>query len=247
MHQITTRFFSTILLILSFSLTASAETFKVALYDGGSPPLFFEKGDANTGIYVDLLNEIALLTGHVFDYGYFPTQRAMVLFESGDLHLEPGINPVWRSSSKVPGEFSIPFAKAEDVVLFQAEKLIPVNSASDLTGKKVGTIKGFYYPGYMEAFSSGALLRKDSLSEDNLMLKLAHNRIDVAFIRKEAAQYRIKVNNEFKNLVFKDRISSVDIMLRVHPSKSDALGSLNSAIKTLKENGTIETIFQKYR
>lgn len=232
-------------LFISFSSTA--ESLKVVLYDGGSPPLFFAKGDANTGIYVDLLKEIGAVSGHQFEFQYYPTKRAMLLFEEGSVDLEVGINPAWRSSSKVPGEYSVPFGKSEDVVVFQSGKVKPVSTAGDLAGAKVGTIKGFYYAGYMDAFASKKISRQDSQDEDKLMQKMASGRLDAAFIRKEAAQYRIKVDSKFKALVIGDVIGSADIMLRIHPSKSSVIESINAAIKTLKENGTLDEIYSQYR
>lgn len=241
------RFLVTVLAGLAISLSSTADSLKVVLYDGGSPPLFFAKGDSNTGIYVDLLNEIGRVAGHKFEFHYYPTKRAMVLFEEGSVDLEVGINPAWRSSSKVPGDYSVPFGQSEDVVVFQKGKVKPVSSAADLAGAKVGTIKGFYYAGYMDAFAGRKIHRQDSLDEDKLMQKMAGGRLNAAFIRKEAAQYRIKVDNKFKALVIGDVIGSADIMLRVHPSKSSIMDSLNSAIKTLKESGKIDEIYSQYR
>jgi polar amino acid transport system substrate-binding protein len=233
--------------VLGMSSFGSADTLRVVLYDGGSPPLFFAKGDNNTGIYVDLLMAIGEQSGHQFQFDHLPTKRAMALFEQGQVHVEPGINPVWRSGSKVPGEFTIAFAKAEDVVIFNDGQLKAVTGPQDLNGMKVGTIKGFFYPGYMDAFTAGSLLRQDSLNEDKLMLKLVNNRIDTAFIRKEAAQYRIKTDPKLKTIKIGDVIGSADIMFRVHPSKASVIPAMNQAITELKANGTIETIYSKYR
>lgn len=237
----------TLLCLLGMSTFSFAETLKVVLYDGGSPPLFFEKGDSNTGIYVDLLNAIGKQSGIQFQFDYLPTKRAMALFEQGQVHVEPGINPVWRSGSAVPGEFTIAFAKAEDVVIFNEGKLKSVSGPQDLSGMKVGTIKGFFYPGYMDAFGSGSIHRQDSLNEDKLMLKLVNNRIDTAFIRKEAAQYRIKTDASLKSIQIGSVIGSADIMFRVHPSKASVIPAINEAITELKANGTVETIYAQYR
>lgn len=237
----------TLFCLLGVSAISSAETLRVVLYDGGSPPLFFAKGDSNTGIYVDLLNAIGKESGHQFQFDHLPTKRAMALFEQGQVHVEPGINPVWRSSSPVPGEFTIAFAKSEDVVIFNEGKLKPVSGPQDLSGMKVGTIKGFFYPGYMDAFGSGSILRQDSLNEDKLMLKLVNNRIDTAFIRKEAAQYRIKTDSNLKSVQIGSVIGSADIMFRVHPSKASVIPAMNKAITALKSNGTIDTIYSQYR
>lgn len=226
---------------------ANAETFNVGLYKGGSPPLFFDKGDSKTGIYVDILNAIGKESGHTFNYQYYPTKRVMVLFEKGKLDLEPGVNPLWRSNSSVPGEFSAPFAKAEDVVVFPAGKVRQVSGPADISGLKVGTIKGFFYPGFMDAFSAGSIKRADSVDEDQLMKKLANARLDTVFIRKEAALYRIKINPDYAKLAVGNSISSSDISMRLHPSKKSALDSINKAIAKLKQNGEMDKIFAKYQ
>jgi polar amino acid transport system substrate-binding protein len=238
---------STLCIAMTLSLSSYSDTLKVILYDGGSPPLFFAKSENKTGIYVDILMAIGDKTGHKFEFNHLPTKRAMALFENGKMHLEPGINPIWRSSSKVPGEFSEPFGKAEDIVIFPKGKLKPVNGPEDLSKSNIGTIKGFFYPGYMDAFGSRKITRKDSLDEDKLMLKLANNRIDAAFIRKEAAQYRIKTDSKLANIETGNVIGSADIMFRIHPSKSGVIPSINKAISELQASGALDAIYNKYR
>ena len=67
------------------------------------------------------------------------------------------------------------------------------------------------------------------------------------FIRKEIAQYWIKVKPEYKNFEIGEIISSDEIMIRVHPSKTNVLERLNKAIKQLKQSGQIERIYTNYK
>lgn len=235
------------ILALFCSMALQAETLKVALYDGGSPPLFFDKGDKETGIYVDLLNEIGQRTGLQFEFLHYPTQRAMVLFDDGQVHVEVGIHPSWRASAKVPGSFTVAFGKSDDVSVFPENQAVPVQGASDVIGKRVGTIKGFYYPGFMDAFASGQIQRKDSVSEDQLLKKLASGRLDLVFIRKEALLYRQKIDAAYRTLVMGDVIGSADISIRIHPSKASHITEINAAITAIRNDGSLERIYDRYR
>ena len=99
----------------------------------------------------------------------------------------------------------------------------------------------------MEAFAAQEIHRKDSLDEDKLMQKLANGRLDAAFIRKEAALYRIKMDTSYNNIKVGPVIGSADIMLRIHPSKAATLDSINAAITKIIDNGQLQSIYDKYR
>lgn len=232
---------------LFWAMALQAETLKVALYDGGSPPLFFDKGDKETGIYVDLLNEIGQRTGLQFEFLHYPTQRAMVLFDDGQVHVEVGIHPSWRASAKVPGSFTVAFGKSEDVAVFTENQAVPVQGTSNLMGKRVGTMKGFYYPGFMDAFASGQIQRKDSVNEEQLLKKLSSGRLDLVFIRREAVLYRQKIDAEYHGLVIGDVIGSADISIRIHPSKAAHIAEINAAISAIQSDGSLEHIYARYR
>lgn len=100
------------------SANVFGETLTVAVTEHGKPPLTFPQHSSQTGIYLDILAAIGLITGDTFVFDYYPPKRIMFTFVAGKADIEMGINPVWRQSSRVPGEYTIPFAKAEDIVLF---------------------------------------------------------------------------------------------------------------------------------
>src|SRR5690606_23631833 len=95
---------------LSLSWCASgalAETFAVGFYD--YPPMMIE--DGRRGIYQDIFDELARLTGDRFDVQYYPYPRIGLLFDEGKLDIEPGVYPGWMQSQTTPGIFSVPFGK----------------------------------------------------------------------------------------------------------------------------------------
>lgn len=225
----------------------SATELIVGINNAGNPPLTFSQKDDEKGIYREILEQISQLSGHQFKYLYLPPKRLLFAFDKGEVHLEPGINPAWRSSAKLPGVYSNPFAVSENIILFAKNKRIAVRKPIDLLNRQVGTIRGYFYPGYMSLFESDRIKRLEGDSEYNLMSRMASGRIDQIFIQKDVAFYWMSKESRFNdfevgNVNFKDPIS-----FRIHPSKRHIVKSLNNAIERLNAEGKIEAIYNKYR
>jgi len=235
------------LLLLSVCRFSFAETFVVALYESGSPPLFFEKGSSKTGIYKDILTLIGSITGDQFEYKYYPARRAMKLFESAGYDIEPGINPAWREAAEIQGLYTVPFAEANDVIVFRKNEAKKSPKPKDLAGERVGTINGFVYPAFSSAFSSGLVFREDTRTEFQLMAMLSRKRLNQILIRKDTAEYRIRTNPQFSNLEVGPVIGFVPIMFRFHPDKTGAIERFNKVIKRLIDRSEIEQIYNRYR
>ncbi len=234
-------------IVVSALSPTQAETLNVGLYDTEFPPLHFKEGDQRTGLAKDILSHLSKLTGHHFVYTYLPALRLEAKFQKGEIDIETFVNPIWYEKSEVPGLYSVPYGKSSDVVVFRKDKRFPVAKASDLKGKRVGMIRGYSYPGFMEAIAKGDIVREDSGTEMQLLEKLAKGRYDQIFIQKEMAQYVIKRNSTYQDLEVGDEISSIDVMLRIHPSKDYILSDINHALKTMINAGVIEEIYNQYR
>jgi len=234
------------LLLLSICRFGVAETFVVALYEKGSPPLFFEKGAPETGIYKDLLTLIGAITGDHFEYKYYPAKRAMRLFDSAGYDIEPGVNPTWREAAEIQGVYTVPFAEANDVLVFRNNEVKEISKPEDLAGERVGTMNGFVYPPFSSVFSRGLVLREDTRTELQLIAMLSRKRLDQILMRQDTAEYRIRTNQQFSNLEVGPVISSIPIMFRFHPDKREAIERFNKAIKRLKDKREIERIYNRY-
>jgi len=234
------------LLLLSVCRFGFADTFVVALYESGSPPLFFEKSSSKTGIYKDVLTLIGSITGDQFEYKYYPARRAMRIFETAGYDIEPGINPAWREAAEIQGLYTVPFSKANDVIVFRKNETKKSSKPEDLAGERVGTINGFVYPYFSSAFNSGLVLREDTRTELQLMAMLSRKRLDQILIRKDTAEYRITTDPQFNNLEIGPVIGFVPIMFRFHPDKTDAIERFNKAIERLKDRREIEQIYNRY-
>lgn len=221
---------------------ARPDTFRVGFYN--YPPMMIESGQ--TGIYQELLEELAKITGHRFQIQYFPYARLLNEFDLGRIDLEPGVFPGWVKHRRVPGVFSVPFGKVVDVLVFAPGKHFPVSMPRDLSGRTIGLVRGYSYPDLRELFESGAVHRADAVSETQLMAMLAAGRIDQILINKAVAQYNILLMPKYGELVLGDVLGSFDVSLRVHPSKKALMPKLDEAILTLKRSGVIARIYAKY-
>ncbi|MBI9110065.1 ABC transporter substrate-binding protein [Maridesulfovibrio ferrireducens] len=237
-----------ILIIASpFAHISAAETFRVMLQVESFPPYSFEKGDSRSGIIEDLFTAFAKETGDTFEYVRVPFRRALYQFETGKIDLEPMCNPIWRQSSSLRGIYSIPFAVSEEIVLFNADKYIPINSPEDLLGKTVGVISGYHYPVYGPYFVDGRINSYPLYNENKLIQLLLAGRLDQALMNKDFAQYEIKLQNLKDRLIISEPCNVLDMMIRFHPSKKDAVPRFNKAIQKLLNDGTIEQIYDRYR
>ena len=229
-----------------FNTMSYAEQFKVGIIN--HPPYQMTDSEQFTGIYIDVFREISKETGDTFIFKFFPVARLKVQFTNGQVDIEPGINPSWRQNEPIRGEYTLPFAKSIDIALFNKGDSIPINGPESLPEKsRVGVVRGYFYPGFMESFDKGRIIRDISINEFKVLKKLAVNRYHIAFINKAVARYWISNDPTFKNFEIGSTIGVADIMLRVHPSKKQAVERFNKAIEKLIKNNKIDAIFAKYQ
>ncbi|UUY07085.1 transporter substrate-binding domain-containing protein [Pseudomonas sp. J452] len=231
------------LLFLAYSLPgAYAATFSVGFYN--YPPMMIE--DGKTGIYQDIFDELGKLTGDTFDVQYYPYPRISLLFNAGQLDIEPGVYPGWVHNQSVPGVFTVPFGKVVDVMVFAPGKSFPVKQPEDLRGKSVGLVRGYAYPDLAALINAGLIDRRNGLNEEQLLEMLTKSRFDQVVANKAIVQYSMVKMAKYRHLEIGDVMSSFDVSMRVHPKHEAWLEKLDAAILELKQQGVIEKIYAKY-
>lgn len=199
-----------------------------------------------SGIYQDIFNELSKLTGDTFNVQYYPYPRIGLLFDNGQLDIEPGVYPGWVRYQAVPGVFSVPFGKVVDVMVFAPGKAFPVKKPDDLRGKSVGLVRGYAYPDLKALIETGQVDRRNGLNEAQLLEMLSKSRFDQIVVNKAIAQYNVINVAEYRHLEIGDVMSTFDVSMRVHPLHEAWLPKLDAAILKLKQNGVIEKIYAKY-
>ncbi len=219
-----------------------AQTYVVGGYD--YPPFVHAK--ATQGIYVDLMEELALVSQQTFKWEHYPYARLDALFAKAHVHIEVGSSPLWTSSKRVPGFYTVPFYTLKDVVVFRRGEHTSMKSFTDLKGKRVGLVRGYSFPQFQKAFDDGIAIRIDAANELSLMKLLLHSRVDQIFISHDLFLHNQKIYKEFMDLIPGDIVGSYEVAIRVHPNYKSLVGTLNEGIKTLKKKGVIKAIINKH-
>ena len=228
-------------------MEVKAESLSVALYEGANPPYsVFEEGKV-TGIFVDLFNQLEKLTPYHFEFRGYPFARALHEFDAGRIDIEPGINESWRQHAKVLGEYSIAYGVSREVIVFQKGQKFPVSSPQDLFGQSVGLVRGYSYPRFDAAFAAKKITRIDNLSESLLLRQLLYGRVKQIFIGHRTILFYQKMYPEYRPFDVGDIVGEADVKLRIHPNKSYVMADINSALRQMIEDGSIENIYAKYR
>jgi polar amino acid transport system substrate-binding protein len=222
--------------------TSWSETYVIGGYD--YPP--FIHSNATQGIYVDIMEELALLTEEEFKWEHYPYARLDALFTKARVHIEVGSSPLWTKSKPIPGFYTKSFYALKDVAVFRKGEVQSVKYFSDLKDNRVGLVRGYSFPQFQQAFDDGLAVRVDAANEATLMKLLVNNRVDQIFISKDLFLYHKKMNNDFFELVSGDEVGSYNVAIRVHPAYKELVEVLDEGIKTLIERGRIKEIIRKH-
>lgn len=198
-------------------------------------------------LFVDILSAVSDLTELEFEFHVLPVAKGLQEFNLGRIDLEPGVHPIWRTYQSVHGVYSIPYAKSTEVIVFAPGQKKTVTHPSHLAGEIIGTTRGFSYPDFDSAFSSGMITRLDNLSQSLIIEQLFAGRFQQIFVGRSTILYFQKIRPEMQVLVIGNVVEEKEVMMRVHPSKEHVLESLNAALKTLLSRGEIKNIYDKYR
>ncbi|TIH20265.1 ABC transporter substrate-binding protein [Marinifilum sp. JC120] len=230
-----------------FAKDSAAENYRVLRYIESFPPYYFPANSSQTGIVKDIFTALSKETGDTFEFVRLPYKRALYQFATGKVDIEPMANPAWRGHSSVPGIYSIPFGVSEQVVLYNAKYAQSACLPKYLVGKTLGTVAGYTYPVFGPYFADGRIKEHQLKNENKLIQMLIAGRLHQAIMNKDFALYRIKTEQLKNQLAVSRPCNSVPMMIRVHPSRKDALPKLNKAIKKLLDDGTISKIYGRYR
>jgi polar amino acid transport system substrate-binding protein len=238
--------------LLLTSCSISANTYTVVSYNPPNPPHNIHTKDDQgdiviSGMIPDIFDQLGEITGDEFIMVQMPAARAIIQFDLGRVDIEPGINPIWRSNTQEKGIYSIPYKSAEEVIVFRSGEQFDVKIPKDLFGRQVGIVRGFTYPWFESSFILGDIDKILNKSEGLLVKQLMAKRIDQIFISKSSIEYMKKNDHTLNDIVVGDVVSSVEVMMRVHPEKSALLPRLNKALKQMIDDKSIDKIIAKYK
>lgn len=252
------RFITFILLILLFLTGCSQEEIRdsssqeddrllVGMTHASPPNAFInDEEDIEDGVMVDIMNAIAEINGYEITYVPMPFSSLIPSLESGRIDvISAGVGITEERAEVV--NFTEPVYGFKEALVVPGGNPGNVKSLLDLEGKSVGVSAGtFYYDYLIESDVDLDVKTYDTISE--MLLDLTQSRIDAAINDTPIVHYLNEKNPDY-NVDTVDEYDSnflVEIGLIVAKENEQLLEELNSTIKELKENGTLEEIHQKW-
>lgn len=205
------------------------------------PPFeYIEKGEI-VGFDIDLMNEVAKLLGKEVEYKHMAFDGLLLAMQTKKINLiVSGMTATEERRKHV--DFSEPYFTSKQAVIVKENSSI--TNFESLKGKKIGVVLGFTGDlAVTEQFKDTAeILRYDSTGQ--VVLGLISDKVDVIVIDSEPAKEYVANNKGLKMLDTPLAEEEYSIAL---PKNSDALlHDINSALITLKNNGTYDKIYAKY-
>ncbi len=214
---------------LKYNITASGSYYPYYIDDENSP-----------GILPEIIQHVLTLSNIDAQHIELPSKRTVKYLHLGHIDFDV-ISPEWLSEKERENDM---FRYSDN--LFTVEEYLVslsknINKWQDLEAIKkhpVGTVLGYYY------YDDERFTRVDFHSEKELVKALQLNRIEVAIIDKLSAIYWsnwFNINTQLGALH-----SQGNLKIRIRAEHQSLLKNINAAIEQLKNNGTIDTIINKY-
>jgi len=227
----------------------SAQTLVLAAAD--SVPTAYVDNGRQTGMLVDVINEVFKRTGYSVEIAIMPWARCLAEVKAGKID---GIFSVYRTRARqefltytdevLITQVQAFFVRKDSTISFDGD----LNKLSDL---RIGIINETSYgPRLDQALGKGVFKKVDvANSASTNIQKLLHDRIDVI------PSYRHVVLDSARTLGVAGSIKELSPAIEAIPSylafsnKKDyarAIEAFNQALRSMKEDGTYDAIFKKY-
>lgn len=167
------------LFLLFPNLLWSAEPLRAVVSQTNTAPyaIFDQHQRLTDGIAKDLLDALASRLNRPVQYLDLPRGRVVEWLVTDKADISCFLNPQW-----VPATYKLSWTP----VLFHTRQYIvrrsgdsPVRSNQDLSGKRIGTTRGFSYPELQPLFETNAAVRDDAESLEKNIQRLEQGRLDL--------------------------------------------------------------------
>ena len=206
-------------------------------------PFSFMENNQIVGFDIDLVTEIAKVMGKTLELQDMPFDALIPAMQTGQLQvIATGITPTQKRALQV--NFTKPYLKGDPLLIVSPEAT-PIKTVDELKDKKVAVNEGFTADYYMSAIKGPQLVRFASPIES--FMALASGRIDALV----AAENNVK---PFLNHYGANKFSVANIpdttdeyALALSKKYPELVAEIQQAIDTLQENGTLDTLKQKWK
>ena len=246
------RFLVISFLFLSFYSFAygNSSKLKVGFGFGNSEPYTIKKGETLVGgVLKDMMDELGKRIDKSVEYKIVPRKRHLQSAINGEVDTLCLYNPAWMEN---PEEvlWSKPLFKEKNIFIMNKKKKFSIKSLSDLKGKKVGTIRGYYYsPDLMKNFKNKTIERVDVTTLNQNFEKLEKSRIDALIDSDILMAHYVKANNGKDKFDYGEMVESSHDLFCYFSKKtmSQSYEQVKNTLEKMRSEGFIDNAIKKYR
>jgi len=224
-----------------------AEPVKYSVTDRSWNPYWIVELGEVSGILNDIMIELdQRLEISITANSQLPIRRTQYWFKNGEIQIECCVSEAWRNTPE-QAEVSLwtdEVLTVEEILIFPPGGSFEFNQMKDLQGKLIATVLGYGYEG-SEFFE-----RSDSVNNITQIQKVALARGEAGIIDRVELAYTLKHSKVLKEKNVKIEIGPVInrsvLKMRIHRSRPELVAPINTAIKGMKQDGTIQKIIDSY-
>ncbi len=203
-------------------------------------PFEYREGKNIVGFDIDLIKEIARISGFEIEFVNMQFDGLLPALESGKIDLIISGMTATEDRKKFV-DFSSPYYSTKQAILvYQDEQKI--QSFDDLVGRKVGVVLGFTGDILVSKIPNIQSQKFNAASE--VILALKSKKIEAVVMDYETAKNYAKQNSELK-LVQTD-FASEEYAIAMRKGNDELSGKINQAVKQIKELRFYDGLIVKY-
>lgn len=209
-------------------------------------PFEFEDNGTYTGFDIDLINAIAKEAGYEVELQPMQFAGLIPALQAGNVDVGiAGITIKPERAKQVL--FTDPYYDAGQVIAIRKDETT-IKTVDDLKDKVLGAKIGTSGADIAEQMKQDGKLKEVKLYDNNpeSYIDLENGNIDAFINDKPVTEYYIKTKGEGKVKLLGDVLQGEQYGIAITKSKPELHKELNDALKTLKENGTYQQIYDKW-
>lgn len=234
--------FSIILVLIAFFGCEKKEE-KAKFYVGLSAdfaPFEYREGKNIVGFDVDLMREIAKISGIEIEFVDIQFDGLLPALESGKIDMIISGMTATENRKKFVN-FSDSYFNSTQVILVNSENQSIANFA-DLSGRNVGVALGFTGDLVVSELPNVSIQKFNTAPDSILALK--SRKVEAVVLDYETAKNYAARNQDLK--LIQSDAENEEYAIAMRKDEVELLQKVNEALKKIKENGTYEALIAKY-
>jgi len=229
-----------ILLALAAPLLGAAEPAVLINVDDGNPPFMYAVNVQARGIYPALIRAAFQLMGTPVGVEAKPWKRALEEIDMG----QAGVGGIYKTAERLQKyDYSDPIYVENLLVYFNVANPLNYSQIQDLTGKRIGVLRGWSYgDAFDQARRQGLFQVEEVGTDDQNFRKLEAQRIDTVIAIQESGTTLVK---NYRTISFSlVPLSQNPTFLAFSKSahRTDLLKRFDQAIRDLRRTGAYKTL-----